>query len=920
MNNKNNMINFKDTLLMPRTDFEMRGNLIIKEPILIKYWHDIKIYEQVLKKRENCPSFILHDGPPYANGNIHCGHMLNRFLKDFIIRCKSMQGYYTPFIFGWDTHGLPIENKVNQDKNNKKQDIIEFRKKCYEYALKQVDNQKKQIERLGILGNLNNYYLTLNKEYEVEQLKIFKFMALNNYIFKGLKPVFWSPSSKTALAESEVEYYDIETQTIYVAFKIKNDKNIINIPASFLIWTTTPWTIIANLAICLNKNFLYGLFETDLGNFIFLNDFKKILTKKINFKKIKIIKTFYGYELENIIAEHPIYKRDSIVILGNHVTKDFGTGCVHTAPGLGVDDYNVGIKYNLKPYCPINELGYLDETTGEFKNLFYEDVNKKIIEKLNLIGALIKTEKIKHSYPHDWRTKKPLIFRSTSQWFCSIESIKNNILTNIKNIEWYPNWGEKKMHNMIAERNDWCISRQRIWGVPIPIIYNEDKTPILDEKVFDHIINLVQENGSDIWYTSKVTDLLPKNYQNIHSPNNNFTKENDIMDVWFDSGSSWSIMKKNNFKYPIDLYLEGNDQYRGWFNSSLIISNIITNKNAFKACITHGFVINENLTKMSKSTESIDPIKIINKYGADVLRLWAASVDYHEDIVFSENIIKQISENYRKIRNTFRFLLGSLNNSNQKKKKDFFNPILQNIDKFEIIDEIILKKLEKTKNNVINYFNKYNFNQGINEIIYFIVVDISKFYLSITKDILYCEDKNNKRRIQVQNVIYKIIDILMRLLTPILPFTMEEINNNLPYHKENNAILYDFPTYTEQFVKNQQIINNEQKLEEIINKINKKLEEARQKNIIGSSQEAKVIITIDDNEMLKFLNKIGKNELLKIFIISDLEIYNGNEKIEIFHSLGKKCPRCWNYFDEKMMFEIEKDVKICKRCFNVLKN
>lgn len=905
--------NFKDTLLMPFTNFDMKGNLFIKEPILIKKWEQEKIYEKILKKNKDKKSFIIHDGPPYANGSIHCGHMLNRFLKDFIIRLKIMQGYYTPFIFGWDTHGLPIENQVIKNGISRKENsVVYFRQECKKYAIKQVNIQKEQIKRLGVIEDVSNFYLTLDKEYEANQLEIFKKLALNGYIFRSLKPIFWSPTSETALAESEIEYYDIETDSIYVLFEIKNLFK--NKKTFFIIWTTTPWTIPANLAICLNAKFTYGLFETEKGNFIFLKKNKDDFKQKFSFKKIKIIDEFSGKSLENIIVKHPIYNRDSIVVLDDYVSDKHGTGCVHIAPGHGLDDYNVCVKYKIKPYCPVDSRGFLDKTTGIFNGLFYEDANKKVIEILKKNGLLLKIEKIVHSYPHDWRTKKPVIFRATPQWFCSIKPIKKKILEEIKKINWYPDWGQLRMANMINEREDWCISRQRTWGVPIPIIFNEDNTPIVEEKVFDHIIQLVRKNGSDIWFEKNAKDLLPENYSNIHSPNGNFKKETDIMDVWFDSGSSWTTIAKQKF-YPADLYLEGNDQYRGWFNSSLIISNIITNQSSFKNCITHGFVINEKLEKMSKSqNNAIDPINITNKYGADILRLWATIIDYKEDSKFSEGVVQQICEVYRKIRNIFKFLLGNLSNGNNQ----FYNPN-NIINEYELLDIFILNKLEKTKNFVVESFDKYDFNRGVKQIINFIVNDLSQFYLNVTKDVLYCDFKDSLRRKQIQSVIYKITYTLMCLLTPIIPFTMDEVNNNLPYHQKDNPNLYDFPIYTENFKKNIEIEKKFDKIIKLISKINKKIEEARDRKIIRSSQEAKVYLSLNDYELINFINEIEKKELLRMLIISEIDINFGSEDIKIFHSNGEKCKRCWNYFSNNELINFDNENKVCQRCFDVLK-
>ena len=909
---------FKNTLLMPKTNFEMRGNLINKEPVLVKKWKEEKLYEEILKAHKNAEPFILHDGPPYANGNIHCGHMLNRLLKDFVVRYKAMQGFYTPFVLGWDTHGLPIENQViKSGVNRKTTPVVEFRKKCREYALKQIENQKEQIRRLGVIGDYDHPYLTLSKEYEARQIEVFKDMALKGYIYKGLKPVYWSPSSESALAESEIEYYDVESYSIYVAFKIKDKKNKFKEDASFIIWTTTPWTIPANLAICLNAKFIYGLYKTDKGNFIFLAEFKDQLSKILGFKEIKELKTFEGKELEGLVATHPLYNRDSIIILGDHVTNDAGTGCVHTAPGHGLDDYIVGTKYNLKPYCPVDSRGYLDETTGEFKGLFYEEANEKIIEALTKANALLKVSKFKHSYPHDWRTKKPLIFRATPQWFCSIKPIKEKLLKAIKDIKWYPAWGEQRMHNMIDERNDWCISRQRIWGVPLPIIYCEDKTPIMDEKVFDHIIKLFKENGSDVWYLKDAKELLPEGYKNEHSPHGEFTKEVDIMDVWFDSGSSWNgVLKERNIKYPADLYLEGNDQYRGWFNSSLIISTIVSGEPSFKACVTHGFVVDENWDKMSKSKgNGIDPNKVANQFGADILRLWAATVDFKEDARISEDVIKQTSDMYRKIRNTFKFLLGNLVDGDLSKP---FNPEKDHVNKFASQDIFNLGMLEYVKNKVIELYDKYAFNQALSYINNYIVVFLSRMYLDYAKDILYCEAKDSLRRRQVQTVLYEITFTLMRLLTPILPFTMEEVNNNLPFHSKSNPNLYDFPKHTEVFAKDTSVYDTAEKVSQTVGvETYQKLEELRKKGEIGSSQEADVYLTID-GDVYDFLKANDENELARIFIVSHVYLKKGTKDIKVTKAKGSKCPRCWNYREE--LFDIGDGTRVCKRCYEVLKH
>ena len=563
---------------MNKSNFEMRGNLNVKEPLLVEKWKKENLYEEINLNRKDAKEFVLHDGPPYANGDMHCGHMLNRILKDMVIRYKNMQGFKTPFIFGWDTHGLPIENMVTKSGVNRKTTpVVEFRKKCEEYALKQVERQKEQIRRLGLVGDFDNPYLTLLKEYEAYQIEAFSTMALKGLIYKGLKPVYWSPSSESALAEAEIEYADVLSHSIYVAFPIKEGKGLLDNDTRVVIWTTTPWTLPANLAISVHPDFIYGLYDTNKGKLVFLKKFEEALTNELELQNVKLLKELKGSELEFVVCKHPFYDRDSLIICGTHVTDDAGTGLVHTAPGHGVEDYQVCMNYpgrGLEPYCPVDEKGYMMKGTGEgIEGLFYEQANDAVLKIISENGSLLKHSTFTHSYPHDWRTGKPLIFRATSQWFCSIEPIREELIKAIHDVKWYPAWGENRMVNMIKDRGDWCISRQRAWGVPIPIFYCEDGTPVIEEKVFKHIQELFKKYGSNIWYEKEAKELLPEGYSNPHSPKGEFTKEKDIMDVWFDSGSSWNYtLCGHNLKYPCDLYLEGNDQYRGWFNASLIVS------------------------------------------------------------------------------------------------------------------------------------------------------------------------------------------------------------------------------------------------------------------------------------------------------------------------------------------------------------
>ena len=907
----------KDTLLMMETNFEMRGNLNIKEPLLVKKWADEKVYN---KMNEDQPlgEYMLHDGPPYANGAMHCGHMLNRILKDFVVRYKNMCGYKTPFVFGWDTHGLPIENMVTKSGVNRKTTpIFEFREKCKEYALSQVERQKSDIRRLGCLGDYDSPYLTLLPEFEAREIHVFSEMALKGLIYKGLKPVYWSPSSESALAEAEIEYHDVKAYTIYVSFDTVDGKNVVPNDTKFIIWTTTPWTLPANLAICAHPQFIYGLFKTDKGNFVFLSELKDTLTEKLGFTSCELVKEIKGSELEGILVKHPFYDRTSMLILGDYVTAETGTGLVHIAPGHGEDDFNVCLKYGIKPYCPVDEHGKLTSDAGErLAGLFYEDANLEVLKILEENKCLLKEEDIVHSYPHDWRTHKPVIFRATPQWFCSIEPIRDQLIEEIKKVNWTPKWGETRMVNMIKDRADWCISRQRAWGVPIPIIYCEDNTPIIDKDVFNHIEKLIRENGSNIWYKLSEKELLPEGYTNSHSPNGIFRKEKDIMDVWFDSGSSWNgVLNERGLKYPADLYLEGSDQYRGWFNSSLILSLAVNGKAPYKNVVSHGFVMDEHWEKMSKSKgNGIDPLKIINIYGSDVCRLWASLVDYQQDARISESIVKTISEQYRKIRNTLRFLLGNLNNGsvNDSFKEE------DKVDTFEKIDLYVLARLEEVKNKVIDNMDSFNFINAISEILKFVSDDLSSFYFEITKDILYCENKTSLRRRQVQTVLNEVLFTLMRLLNPILPFTMDEVNANYPLRSKDNVQYYRYPTKSNIYSKD--LLDEYSLIKTLRNDVLKALEEKRALGEIKSSLLASVDLEIKDEKIKAIIDTYPHVEVERLFIVSKVVLKDNVEgfKGEVSNSLvskhtGVRCDRCWNYKDEDEIIT-EGEVHLCPRC------
>ncbi|MDD2398259.1 MAG: isoleucine--tRNA ligase [Bacilli bacterium] len=903
----------KNTLLMPKTAFEMRGNLNKKEPLLVQEWREKDLYHVMNKKKENAPTFMLHDGPPYANGNIHCGHMLNRILKDFIVRYKNMAGFVTPFTFGWDTHGLPIENKVTASGVDRKATPInEFRDICARYAKTQVDLQKEQIRRLGCLGDYDQPYLTLDATYEADQLRVFAQMALAGLIYKGKKPVYWSPSSESALAEAEIEYHDVTSPAIYVAFKLVAGQTLLPSDSKLVIWTTTPWTIPANLAISLHPEFTYGLYQTDFGHLVLLTDLAEKVMQDLNINNYHLVRTFKGETLEGLEAIHPLYGRVSKVICGTHVTADAGTGLVHTAPGHGADDFIVGQKYGLEVFCPVDEHGKMTSEAGErLAGLSYYAANKEVLAWLKENDALLSESTIVHSYPHDWRTHKPVIFRATPQWFCSIDAIKEQLMTNIQKVAWTPEWGEKRMLNMVKDRTDWCISRQRVWGVPIPIIYCEDGTPIIEEAVFDYIIDQVKKYGTNVWFTADVKDLLPPEYQNVHSPHGIFSKEKDIMDVWFDSGSSnIHVIKNKNLPYPVDLYLEGNDQYRGWFNSSLIIATALTGNAPYKAVLSHGFVMDENWDKMSKSKgNGIDPIKIADTFGSDILRLWAASVDYQADVRISEDIIKQSSETYRKIRNTLKFLLGNLSSSQAEIDQ---GSVLKNVQ-YSFIDQLILNKLYEVTNATLNAYEHYAFANVLALLTNFIVTDLSALYLDYAKDILYCEALNSPRRRAVVASLYTIFNHLIRLLNPLLPFTVEEAYRALNLKEALiSAQLLSLPEISP---TSEGLSAHYIKFLSLRERVFKQLENARSAGQIGSSQEAMVTVGVDDEKLYTELSVLDDDERARLFIVSKVTLTRGRE-VEVTLATGTKCERCWNYRDD---VHVSHDGHhLCGRCANVI--
>lgn len=913
-------MDYKDTLNLPKTDFEMRGNLPKKEPDFQKRWQQLNLNQAILDSNDRSKAFYLHDGPPYANGNMHVGHALNKTLKDIVVRFKSMEGYYSPLIHGWDTHGMPIEVALQKKGLSVKNlSVTAFCEKCSQFADEQVSIQREQIRRLGVLGDLDHPYLTKNKDFVAKQIEVFATMALKGYIYKGLKTVFWSPSSQTALAEAEIEYYDIQSYSIYVSFQVVDGKNLLDNQTSFIIWTTTPWTIPSNLAICLNPKMIYGLYQTNKGKFIVSKHLMDGLKEELNFENVQLLKEFKGAELEGITTKHPFYDRLSPIILGEHVTEDSGTGCVHTAPGHGDDDFNVGILYHLPPYCPVDEKGYYTEDVGlDLAHHFYEEGNEIVIEKLKQCHALLKVSQFVHSYPHDWRTKKPLIYRATPQWFASIDKIRDVLLDEIKNVKWYPSWGEVRMHNMIKDRMDWCISRQRNWGVPIPVIYNEDHSPIIEKEVFDHIVKLFYEKGPNVWHDLSAKELLPDNYHNPLSPNDGFIKETDIMDVWFDSGSSsLAVFEKAYHTYPADLYLEGFDQYRGWFNSSLIIGTAINGHAPYKNVVSHGFILDGEGRKMSKSLKNtLDPNLLIQKYGADILRLWVASSNYQEDIRISENIIQQAAEMYKNIRNKFKFMLGNLSD---------FNDNQNHVKTFTFLDSCILALLNKCIDQCMDAYRQYQFNTVLTSIVNFLTIHLSGFYLDVAKDILYCDAKDSLRRRQVQTVIYHIVESLVLLLAPIIPHTAEEIYDHFVGKKKESVHLEKYKKADVlQTLDCEKYLKDYEQLLMIRSDVLKALEEKRSLKEIGSSLDAAVTISSNNPEMLQFIKTIDEKTWQQILIVSKVNIAENTQNLDQYTTIsvrvavydGVKCERCWNKVDRSEIHE----GNLCDRCYHVLKD
>ena len=902
-------MNYKDTLLMPTTLFEMKANLNTKEPIIQQEWLTTNLVNQILTKNKKHHQFILHDGPPYANGNLHVGHSLNKILKDFIVRYYTNKGYYASWICGWDTHGLPIESAVvNSGVDRKATPPGEFREICQQYALNQINNQINQFSRLGLLTDFNDKYVTLDLDYEISQLELFKTMVAKNLVYRYLKPVYWSPTSESALAEAEIEYEDMMTPSIYVTFKVIKGNKHLATNSKIIIWTTTPWTIPMNQLLAVGEKISYSVVKVDGQEYVVASNLLTTVSATIGWADYHVVKEISGKDLVGIETEHA-WNPDLIskVVAGHHVTTDSGTGIVHIASGFGEDDYLIAKANGVEIYAPLDDQGKYTKEINDpsLVAVFYEDANKIIGQKLEQTGHLLKLKFIKHRQGIDWRTKKPIIYRATAQWFVSIEKLKPQLLKEIKKVNWNPEWAQKRMLDMIANRDDWCISRQRLWGVPIIAFYDENNNPQFSLELIDHVLKLFkQEQTTNIWFTWSADELLPAAYQH-----KGWRKEQDIMDVWFDSGvSNLAVIKNRHLNYPVDVYLEGNDQLRGWFNSSLITAVIDNNHAPYKTVLSHGFVNDEKGRKMSKSLGNIiSPLDIVEEYGSDILRMWVASVDYTDDVKIGPEIIKQCAESYRKIRNTLRFILANLNDFNVD--KDYTEQLAE-------VDLYTLHLTQQFKKTVDNAYEDYNFNNVYILINNFVINNLSKFYLDFIKDILYIEKAKAPRRCAVQTTLYHIYRTLIDVLKPLLPHTVEEAHRFINYdHKAPSVHLeaeHDIPV-----VVNDNLIAKWDKVLKLRDDVNKELEVQREAKAIKKSLACQLTIHLQpDCQELQDIE-----DLHQIFIVSEIIFTNNKEGLtpyptsylKVQEKVGHKCARCWTIVDK-----LSENNEICQRCFDVL--
>ncbi|MCL2249629.1 MAG: isoleucine--tRNA ligase [Oscillospiraceae bacterium] len=933
---------YNATILLPKTDFSMRAGLPKKEPELLASFYEKEIYEKLMKKNEGKPSYILHDGPPFSNGDIHIGTAMNKTLKDIIVRHKNMTGYQAPYTPGWDNHGMPIESAIIKKNklDRKKMSIPEFRNACHVFADDYVDRQREQFKRLGVIGDWGNPYLTMAPSFEAKEVRVFGKMYEKGYINKGLKPVYWCPNDETALAEAEIEYADVPCKPIFVKFKITDSKGVLDgvenaENAYVLIWTTTAWTLPGNVAISMGGKIEYSLCRVGDEIFVVASELAKAVFEKAGIEKFDVIKKLPGSAFERVKTRHPFYDRDSLVILGDHVTVEAGTGCVHTAPGHGADDFNVCRNYKELPmFTPVDSRGIMTEEALQYEGHHYSKVVDIIIEDLRKSGALFAEEEIVHSYPHCWRCKKPIIFRATEQWFASVDAMKEAAIKACEEIEWIPKWGKERMIAMLAERSDWCISRQRHWGLPIPVFHCEtcDK-PICTPETIDIVAELFGEKGSNAWYEMETHEILPAGFTCPHCSASKIEKGSDTLDCWFDSGSTHAgVLSSGVFKrlsFPADLYIEGNDQYRGWFQSSMLTSIVVNGAAPYKRVITHGWTVDGEGKAMHKSLgNTVAPEEIIKEYGADILRLWVASSDYKVDTRVSKNILKQLSDIYLKIRNTARYILGNLN--------EFDVNALVPAEKMPELDRWALSALNRLIVSVRASYDRYEYHTIYHAIHNFCAVDMSNFYLDIIKDRLYCNDKNGLSRRSAQSTIYIILDALVRMLAPLLAFTTEEIWNHMPHHEgveTDSVLLNQMPESMPQYSlapEREEVLS---RLKNLRDDVNKALEIARTEKengekTIGKSLDADVEIYLDVDAKREFPD-ITDTELADLLIVSSVKIYdgktNGYEGVEfggativVKPSEDAMCSRCWKH--DKNVGTKTDHPTLCPRCHDVVIN
>ena len=929
-------MDYNQTIHLPQTDFPMRAGLPRREPELLNGKWEVETYRKLMERNQGKPKFILHDGPPYANGHIHIGTALNKILKDIIVRYKNMTGFQAPYVPGWDTHGLPIESAILKDKKIKRDELsdAEFRDKCKEFALNFVDIQRSEFQRLGVIGDWENPYLTLKPEFEAKQIQIFGKMAEKGYIYKGMKPVYWCPADQTALAEAEIEYADDPCTTIFVKFPVRDDLGKLGGYADlsktfFVIWTTTPWTIPGNLAICVNPEFDYVLLSAPNGEvYILAEGLAESVCKAagIDYAACTVLATLKGSEFELMAARHPLFDRDSVILCGEHVTLEAGTGCVHTAPGFGADDFNICRAYDeagktkLGVSVPVNAKGVM--TDERYNGQFYAKGNDQVTADLEAGGFLLAKEHITHAYPHCWRCKHPIIYRATEQWFCSVDAIKDAAVKSCDAIQWKPEWGKERMISMITERSDWCISRQRVWGVPIPIFYCDDcGADIVTPETIANVARLFREHGSNIWFDKEPRDLLPEGFVCPKCGKAHFSKETDIMDVWFDSGSTWAAVaaERPYLKYPADLYLEGGDQYRGWFQSSMLTSIAVNGVAPYHQIATHGWTVDGEGKAMHKSLgNAVSPDEVIREYGADMLRLWVASADYTQDMRISKDIMKQLSQAYLKIRNTARYMLGNLCD---------FDPDTHAVayDQLEELDRFALASYNNLVKACREAYDRYEFHAVYRAVYNFCVVDMSNFYLDIIKDRLYCGDDAGRR--SAQTALYTILDGMTRLIAPILAFTSDEIWHAMKHAKGVDAesvLLNDMPGYEEKLALDAAGQERWDKLVSLRDAVNKALENARNAGVFKKAQDTDITLSVSAADAA-FLEGV---DLATLCIVSKVTVTTGpveGEKMEdclvpctiaVKLSEAPKCPRCWNH-NEHIGTEGHHP-ELCPRCAAVV--